>query len=175
MASASDSGIESVINEVLGYDISLEKLLWELCPVYFKVKCENDFITTVQVETSEEDRDKYLANVNIVNFDIINHQLKGTPLENSITNYKTIYKKDLKQIPANDKDAALAACFRSYRKDLNVEKELRDEYFRTWYNSSSSSHLANSSSSSCKKTCTKNFGKDKEALQKKNQKYFDCW
>ena len=75
---------------------------------------------------------------------------------------------------ANDKDAALAACFRSSRKDLNIEKELRDEYFKTWYNSSSS-HFGNSSSSKCKKTCTENFSKDKEALKRKNQKYFDCW
>ena len=78
-------------------------------------------------------------------------------------------------MPANDKDAALEACFRSSRKDLNIEKELRDEYFRTWCNSSSSSHLANSSSSKCNKTCTENFSKDKEALKRKNQKYFDCW
>ena len=89
------------------------------------------YIDRLNHEKFEEDRDKYLANVNIVNFDIINHELRVTPLENSITNYKTIYKKDLKQMPANDKDAALAPCFRSSRQDLNVEKELPDEYFRT--------------------------------------------
>ena len=33
-------------------------------------------------------------------------------------------------MPADDKDVALAACFRSKRKDLHVEKELRDEYFK---------------------------------------------
>ena len=137
------------------------------------------YIDRLNYERFEEDRDKYLANVNIVNFDIINHQLKGTPLENSISDYKTIYKKDLKQMPADDKDAVLAACFRSSRKDLNVEKELRDEYFKTWYNCSSkssisSSHLVNSSSK-CKKTCTENFSKNKKALKRKNQKYFHCW
>ena len=133
------------------------------------------YIDRINYERFEEDRDNYLANVNVINFDIINHQLKGIPLQNSITNYKTIYKKDLKQMPANDKDAALAACFRSKRKYLNVEKELRDEYFKTWYNCSSSNHLANSSSSKCSKTCTEDFSKDKIALSKKNQKYFDCW
>ena len=151
-------------------------------PVYIKPDLkwyERDglmiYIDRLNYERFEEDRDKYLNNVNVINFDIINHQLKGIPLENSITNYKTIYKKDLKQMLANDKDAALAACFRKSRKDLNIEKELRDEYFRTWYNSSSCSHLGNSSSSKCKKTCTENFSKDKEALKRKNQKYFDCW
>ena len=135
------------------------------------------YIDRLNYERFEENRDNYLANVNVVNFDIINHELKGTPLQNSISSYKTIYKKDLEQILANDKDAALAACFRSKRKDLNVEKNLGDEYFRTWYNSnssSSSSHLVNSSSK-CTKSCIENFSKDKESLRKKNQKYFDCW
>ena len=34
-------------------------------------------------------------------------------------------------MPASDKHAALAACFRSNRKDLNVEKDLREEYFKS--------------------------------------------
>ena len=33
-------------------------------------------------------------------------------------------------MPASDKHAALAACFRSNRKDLNVEKDLREDL--TW-------------------------------------------
>ena len=151
-------------------------------PPYVKpnLKCfERDgfmtYIDRIAYERFEEDRDKYLANVNVVNFDIINHELKGTPLEKSITSYKTVYKKNLKQILASDKDAALVACFRSNRKDLNVDKELRDKYFKTWYNCSNSSHLANSSSSKCSEICKKNFSEDKRALKKKNQQYFDCW
>ena len=124
------------------------------------------YIHRLQYERFEEDRDNYLQNVKVINFDIINNKLKGTPLKKDILDYKTIYKNDLRQMPASDKDAALAACFRSKRKDLYVEKDLRDEYFETWYSSSN-----NSSSTSSKK----NFSKDKEALKKKNQKYFDCW
>ena len=79
-------------------------------------------------------------------------------------------------MPANDKDAALAACFRSNRQDLNIDKELADEYFKTWYFNSSTSHLANSSNRcKCSETCSKPFSKDKEALKNKNKKYFDCW
>ena len=124
------------------------------------------YIDRLNYERFENDRDNYLENVNVVNFDIINHELLGTPLEKDIITYKTVHKIDLRQMPANDKDAALAACFRSKRKDLNVEKELRDEYFKEWYNSSSSSSSKSSSSSN---------SKDKEALKRKNQKYFDCW
>ena len=71
-------------------------------------------------------------------------------------------------MPIADKDAALAACFRSERKDIFIEKSLRDEYFRTWYNIDSSSSSSSSSSSN-------RFYKDKQALKKKKKKYFDSW
>ena len=58
--SSNDSGFESAVNAIFGYDISLEKLLWKLCPVYFKVKCKEDFITTVQVCTSEDGKKVYV-------------------------------------------------------------------------------------------------------------------
>ena len=45
MAASNDSGFESMVTDVLKFDVSLEKLLWE---------CEEDFITTVQVCTSED-------------------------------------------------------------------------------------------------------------------------
>ena len=125
------------------------------------------YINRLNYERFENDRDNYLQNVNVVNFDIINHELLGTPLEKDIITYKTVYKSDLRQMPANDKDAALAACFRSKRKDLNVEKELRDKYFKEWYSTSSSNSTRSRSSNS--------NSKDKEALKRKNQKYFNCW
>ena len=118
------------------------------------------YIDRLNYERFEEDRDNYLKNVNVVNFDIINCKLHSTPLEKSIQSYKTIYKSDLKQMPADDKDAALAACFRSWKKDLYIEKDLRDEYFKTW------------NETSCK---NKNYNKNKEVLNKKQKKYFDSW
>ena len=120
------------------------------------------YIDRLNYERFENDRDNYLENVNVVNFDIINHQLLGTPLEKDIITYKTVQKKDLKQMPASDKHAALAACFRSKRKDLNIEKDLRDEYFKTWYKSSCSISIS-SNKNSLKLICSN----DKEALKKK--------
>ena len=133
------------------------------------------YISRLEYERFEEDRDNYLENAKVVNFDIINNEIKGTMLEKSIQDYKTVHTNDLRQMPASDKDAALAACFRSKRKDLHVDKDLADEYFKTWYYNSSSSHLANSSESKCSINCSKNFSKDKQALKKKNQKCFNCW
>ena len=42
------------------------------------------YIDRLNYKHFEEDRDRYLKNVKIVNFDIINHQLRSTPLEKSI-------------------------------------------------------------------------------------------
>ena len=57
-------------------------------------------------------------------------------------------------MPLDDKDAALAACFRSNRTDLNVEKELRDEYFKDWQSSIK-------------------FVQDQKNLKSKDKKYFE--
>ena len=122
------------------------------------------YINRLEYEKFEEDKDQYLKNINIINFDIIHNRCRNEPLENSIKNYKTVSTKDLKQMPLADKDAALAACFRSERKYIFIEKSLRDEYFSTWYNVS-----IDTSSSSYK------FYKDKQALKKKKKKYFDSW
>ena len=51
------------------------------------------YIDRLNYERFEIDRDNYLENVNVVNFDIINHQLLGTPLEKDIITYKTVQKK----------------------------------------------------------------------------------
>ena len=114
------------------------------------------YISRLEYERFEENRDSYLNNVNVTNFDIIHHQARGDPLKKDIKIYKTIYKKDLKQMPLDDKDAALAACCRSERKELYLEKDLRDEYFKEW-------------NSSIK------FVKDLKNIKSKNQRYFESW
>ena len=127
------------------------------------------YINRLEYERFEVNRDSYLKNTNIINFDLINNKYRGDPLENSVRYYKTVSSKDLKQMPLSDKDAALAACFRSERKDICIDKKLGDEYFRTWYDSINNSNKSGNSSSKNK------FYKDKEELRKKNQKYFDTW
>ena len=87
------------------------------------------YIDRLAYERFEEDRDTYLKKVNVINFDIINHELKGTPVEKDIKNYKTIYKRDPKQMPADDKDAALAACFRSKKKRFICRRRFKKRIF----------------------------------------------
>ena len=89
------------------------------------------YINQLEYKKFEEDRDTYLEKISITNFDIIHNNCRNKPLKNEIRYYKTVNTKDLKQMPLADKDAALAACFRSERKDIYVEKSIRDEYFKT--------------------------------------------
>ena len=114
------------------------------------------YIDRLNYERFENNRDGYLENVKVTNFDMIHNQIKGLPLEKSIKEYKTVTEKDLKQMRLDDQDAAIAACFRSIRKDLNIAKEIRDKCFKEWESS-------------------KKFVKDKRNLKSKNQKYFDSW
>ena len=127
------------------------------------------YINQLEYKKFEENRDSYLEKIYITNFNLIHSNYRNEPLENEIRYYKTVNTKDLKQMPLADKDAALAACFRSERKDIYIEKSLRDEYFRTWYNNNSSNSSSSSSNSK------NNFDKDKKALKKKNKKYFESW
>ena len=54
--SSNDSGFESMVKTVLGEDVTLEKLLWELTPTFFKIKCPEDFITVVDVSSSADEK-----------------------------------------------------------------------------------------------------------------------
>ena len=46
-----------------------------------------------------DDPNHYLNNIKVVNFDIINHECQGTPLQKSYKDYKTIEKDDFKGYP----------------------------------------------------------------------------
>ena len=90
------------------------------------------YIDRLNYKRFEENRDEHLANVEVVNFDIIYHKTRGDELKNPIKHYKIFTKKKLKGMPQKHKEKALGAYFRASRKDLYVNRELAEEYFRTW-------------------------------------------
>ena len=90
------------------------------------------YIDRLNYERVEKDRDSYVKNAQIINFDIINNQIKGEPLQKTIREYKTVTEENLKKTPKKDKKEALGACFRTSRKDLYVNRDLAEEYFKTW-------------------------------------------
>ena len=88
------------------------------------------YIDLMKNENFTRDRDLYLQNAKIVNFDIIHHECRGDKLNGSYKQYKTVVKNDLDKMPSNHKKEALGACMRSSRKDLHVQRDLMLEYFK---------------------------------------------
>ena len=93
------------------------------------------YIDRLNYEHFEENRNLCLENVQIINYGMIHNECSGILLKKSVREYKTVTNKHFKNMPLKDKDAALGACFRVKRTDLYVEKELKEEYFKTWQKS----------------------------------------
>ena len=72
-----------------------------------------------------------LKNARIINFDIIHHESRGAELQNYYNHYKTVGEKNFDKMPKNERKTATAACFRSKRKDLYIQRDIMLAYFKT--------------------------------------------
>ena len=54
------------------------------------------YFNDLKYDAFVSDRDSYFKNAQVINFDIINHVCRGTPLQNLENYYKTIRSKDFK-------------------------------------------------------------------------------
>ena len=74
---------------------------------YFKLRwCDRDLMTYfnwLDYNDMTDDPDHYLNDIKVANFDIINHECWGTPLQKYYKDYKTVEKDDLKEYPEQDK------------------------------------------------------------------------
>ena len=107
----------------------------------------------------KKNRDAYINETKILNFDIIHHMCRGDKLEKTIKEHNTVKKERLKQMPPSEKYAAVAACFRSSNKNIIVERSIAKEYF-----SCNNSNICRTEKSRLKKQ-----------EEDKNRKYFECW
>ena len=107
----------------------------------------------------KKDRDAYINETKITNFDIIHHECRGDKLEKTIKEHNTIKKEKLKQLPPSEKYAAVAACFRSSNKNIVVEESVAKEHF-----SCNNSNI-----------CRTERSRLKKQEENKNRKYFECW
>ena len=101
-----------------------------------------------------ENRDKYINETKIVNFDIIHNLCRGDELKKTVKEYNTVSNDDLKTMPSSEKYCAVSACFRSSNKDLIIDKAVAKEHFN------------------CK---NKNINRKEEERIKLQKKYFECW
>ena len=81
-------------------------------------------------ERINRDKKNYFRKAKIINFDIIYHETRGDPLENSVEYYETIKKKDLQLAKKEDKDDFISEGIRSNRKDIYREKNIINQHFR---------------------------------------------
>ena len=117
------------------------------------------YIDQLKYKEFQKDRDAYINQTKITNFDIIHHECRGDRLDISIKEHNTIKKEKLKQLPPSEKYAAVAACFRSTNKNLVIEKSVAKEHFNC-----SNSNI-----------CRTERNRLKEQEEEKNRKYFECW
>ena len=81
-----------------------------------------------------ENKEEYFENAKIVNFDIINHECRGDPLQKSVEYYETIKKDDLKYVKKNDEEQFIAAAIKSRRNDVNIARDVITEHFERFKN-----------------------------------------
>ena len=113
------------------------------------------YIDQLKWNEFKNDRDTYVNETKLVNFDIIHNEHRGDKLKKTIKEYNTITKENLKQFPPSEKHSAVAACFRSSNKNINISKAVAKEHFNC------------SNRNICRK--------EKSRIKKLNQKYFECW
>ena len=78
------------------------------------------------------DLDGHFSNCYITNFDLINHECRGSELEYSKRFYETIFLDDVKKNISSlrERDNFCASAIRSQRKDLHFEKEVIIDHFK---------------------------------------------
>ena len=95
---------------------------------------ERDLDSTLQKMKFDKitaDPDYHFQNCYVTNFDLINHECRGDPLQNSREHYETIFKRKLnEEIKSEDlRYCFFSAAVRSERKDIGFEKSIFKEHF----------------------------------------------
>ena len=92
--------------------------------------CLDDKLLRNKYEKIMENKEDYLTNVKVINFDIINHQSRQDPLKNNVRYYETIYQENLQRAKKEDRDEFIGEAIRSKREDLHVHNNVLNEHFK---------------------------------------------
>ena len=68
--------------------------------------------------------DTAIKNTKLINFEMMHAQCRGMPRMHSHQFYQTVREKNVAKIPQKDRKKTVAACLRSERKEVFVEKKL---------------------------------------------------
>ena len=90
----------------------------------------DDTLLRNKYEKIKNDKKNYFNEAKVINFDIINHECRGDPLEYSIKHYQTIYEENLQRSRKEDINEFIGEAIKSRREDLHVDKEVSNEHFK---------------------------------------------
>ena len=96
---------------------------------------KRDFLTyldDLQYQKFEENPDKYMKNVKIINFDLIHHQCRGDRLQHSEEHYQTIFEKNLVRHKKEDKKLIAGSGLRTQKElqqPIYFEKKVIKDHF----------------------------------------------
>ena len=72
----------------------------------------------------------YFKNIKTINFDIINHESRGDPLEGSYKGYQNIKAKDLQEYPLLEKQKMISGIIHNIKQEeMYIEKNMIQEHF----------------------------------------------
>ena len=96
---------------------------------------ERDFcsyLDQLKYEETLKNPDNYFCNVKVINFDTINHERRGDPLEKNLKEHFAIQNKDFVKYPTTDKKTVTGGALRNQnnvKQPLFIQKEIVLNHF----------------------------------------------
>ena len=96
---------------------------------------ERDFCSyfdQLKYKETLKDLDNYFRDVKVINFDIINHECRGNPLEKDLKEHFAIQNKDFVKYPKTDKKTVTGGALRNQnnvKQPLFIQKEVVLNHF----------------------------------------------
>ena len=91
--------------------------------------CLHDTLLRDKYKRIQENKEEYFIQAKVINFNIINHECRGDPLENSVKYYETIYQENLRRAK-EDINEFIGEAIKSKRKDLYVNNDVLNKHFK---------------------------------------------
>ena len=99
-------------------------------PYYPKEKsCLHDTLLIEKYKKIQQNLPKYFTDVQLTNFDIIHHELRGDPLNHSVNYYQRIRRENFENISKQDEHNFISNAIRARRDDIYVEKDVMKKHF----------------------------------------------
>ena len=89
----------------------------------------NTWFNELKFKEATDNPDQYFSNVKLVNFGIIYNNIRKSQLQKPLEEYQTNHKNDFNGYKQKLKDKILSAAYRSERKDVFFEKDLKRKHF----------------------------------------------